>query len=152
MWSSLWCGSYKVPSNGATWRGRYHPGWRPCNGGLRPLSPLNAFSVLPGLAAAETWFARLRCLHMQTSISTSSIKAARHHPYLTASIFLASDHKSQATRRWPRRQRSSGKLTSKAYQKIPRESVPELRTRSLAGCLYLSMTSWDRNQKTFLAR
>jgi hypothetical protein len=27
-----------------------------------------------------------------------------------------------------------------------------LRTRSLAGCLYPSMTSWDRNQKTFLAR
>jgi hypothetical protein len=31
-----------------TRRGRHHPGWH-----LRPLPPLNAFNVLPGLAAAE---------------------------------------------------------------------------------------------------
>jgi hypothetical protein len=113
----VWCllqGSFEQRGPGG---GRHHPGvlavmWS------HPLPTVERLQHLPCLTAAEALLARQQCLHMQTSISTSLIRAARHDPYLTSSTSLASDHKQRnATRRWPRRLRTSDKLNSKRTRK-----------------------------------
>jgi hypothetical protein len=82
--------------------------WRACRGVVsvsRPLPTVERLQHLPCLTAAEAWLPQQQCLHMQTSISTSLIRAARHDPYLTLSISLASDHK----QRTQRTQRNAGR-------------------------------------------